>query len=247
MNFPPVRALVAGLIALAAFSLLALPDSEAADFEGVAGTWKWATTNQNGQATEFALKLKVDGGKVAGVLVGRNGNETAIEDGKVKEGEVAFKITRERNGQKTVSKYQGKINEEGILKGTVETDRDGQVRSRKWEAKREGGAKAAATGLWKWGFTRNNGEVADLKVRLQQEKDKVTGNFIWMDGSELPISEGKIKEDEISFKVITDRDGRATTSKFHGKISGDGIKGKVDSDFSGEAKTYDWEPKRVKE
>ena len=62
--------------------------------------------------------------------------ETKIEDATFKDGEVNFSVTRERNGQKFVTKYKGKVDGDTI-KGTAETERDGQTRSREWEAKRE--------------------------------------------------------------------------------------------------------------
>ena len=43
------------------------------------GTWKW-TTEFNGQTRESTLKLKLDGDKLTGAMVGRNNNETPIEN-----------------------------------------------------------------------------------------------------------------------------------------------------------------------
>ncbi len=47
------------------------------------GTWKWSV-ERNGNTFETSLKLKQDGEKLTGTISGRQGNETAIEDGKVK-------------------------------------------------------------------------------------------------------------------------------------------------------------------
>ena len=99
------------------------------------GTWKW-TTEVNGQKRENTLKLKLEGEKLTGALVGRNNQETAIDDGKYKDGDLSFKVTRDRNGQKITSKYSGKLSGDTI-KGKIETDVGGQTRDRDWEAKRE--------------------------------------------------------------------------------------------------------------
>lgn len=101
--------------------------------ENPTGTWKW-TTEVNGQKRENTLKLKLEGDKLTGALVGRNNQETAIEDGKYKDADLSFKVVRERNGQKITSKYAGKITGDTI-KGKIETDA-GQNREREWEAKR---------------------------------------------------------------------------------------------------------------
>jgi len=98
------------------------------------GTWKWST-EVGGQTRETTLKLKLEGDKLTGAVVGRNNQETAIEDGKFKDGEVSFKVTRERNGQKFTTKYSGKLSGDAI-KGKTESERDGQVQSRDWEAKK---------------------------------------------------------------------------------------------------------------
>lgn len=123
-------------LGVAAFSLfVALSTSAfAADKASPAGKWKWSY-ERNGQTIETTLTLKLDGEKLTGAVTGRNNTETAIEDGKIKDGEVSFKVTRERNGTKFTALYKGKVSEETI-KGTIETERDGQKNSRDWEAKR---------------------------------------------------------------------------------------------------------------
>jgi hypothetical protein len=98
------------------------------------GSWKWSV-EVNGQTRESTLKLKLEGDKLTGALIGRNNMETKIEDGKFKDGEVSFTVTRERNNVKITTKYKGKLSGDEI-KGKADTDRDGQTTSRDWEAKR---------------------------------------------------------------------------------------------------------------
>ena len=99
------------------------------------GTWKWTVTNGD-QKRDMTLKLKLDGDKLTGAVIGRNNRETKIEDATFKDGEVTFKVTRERNGQKSTSKYNGKVSGD-MIKGKIESERDGKAESRDWEAKRE--------------------------------------------------------------------------------------------------------------
>jgi hypothetical protein len=98
------------------------------------GTWKW-TINAGGQSREATLKLNLEGEKLTGAVLGRDGKEIAIQDANYKDGEVSFTVTRERNGQKVLTKYQGKV-EGDTIKGKIEFERDGQTQSRDWEAKR---------------------------------------------------------------------------------------------------------------
>lgn len=226
------------------FAFLALSSLglQAAD---ASGTWKWTVTTQNGDTIQSSAKLKQEGNKLTGTYIGRSGTESKIEDGTVKEGEISFKVVRERDGQKFTVKHQGKLSGDTIT-GKVEADFNGQTFSRDWEAKREK-ALANATGTWKWEFTRDNGEKMEFSLKFKEENQKLTGVSISPNGSETEIAEGKTKDNEISFKVSRERDGRTIVAKFQGKIEGDTITGKIQSDFSGEDRTYDWLAKRAKE
>jgi hypothetical protein len=97
------------------------------------GTWKWSVTFNN-QTREMTLKLKLEGDKLTGAMV-RQGQETAIQDAKYKDGDVTFTVVRERDGQKMTSKFSGKVSGDTI-KGKVEFERQGQAQSRDWDAKR---------------------------------------------------------------------------------------------------------------
>src|SRR5688572_25284537 len=99
------------------------------------GTWKWEVMFKD-QKREQTVKLKLEGDKLTGTMPGRKeGQETKIEDGKFKDGEVSFTVTREFNNMKFVTKYKGKV-EGDKIKGTIESERDGQTQKRDWEAKR---------------------------------------------------------------------------------------------------------------
>lgn len=98
------------------------------------GTWTWKM-ERNGQSRESTLKLKLEGDKLTGVMPGRNNAETAISDATFKDGELAFSVTREFNGNKFTMKYSGKLSGDTI-KGKIESERNGQKMSRDWEAKR---------------------------------------------------------------------------------------------------------------
>ncbi len=95
----------------------------------VSGTWKWTQEGPGGQM-EFALKLKQDGEKLTGTITGFGGEESPIEEGKVKDGAFSFKVTREFGGRPFVTTYSGKL-VNGTLKAKSET-----VFTMEFEAKR---------------------------------------------------------------------------------------------------------------
>ncbi len=108
--------------------------ASAADKPDPTGTWKWTVTfGQNSR--EVTLKLKLDGDKLTGAMLGRDNKETPIEDATYKDGDLAFKVVRERKGNKMTQKFTGKLSGDTI-KGKVEFDRNGQPQSHDWEAKR---------------------------------------------------------------------------------------------------------------
>jgi hypothetical protein len=108
--------------------------ARAADKPDPTGTWKWTVTFGD-QKRDLSLKLKLDGDKLTGAMIGPDGKEMPIEDAKYKDGEVSFKLTRERDGQKFTIKYHGKVSGDTI-KGKNEFTFGDQTRSRDWEAKR---------------------------------------------------------------------------------------------------------------
>lgn len=120
---------------LAAVGVLSLVLVDAATAADPTGTWKWSVT-RNDQTFEQTLKLKLEGDKLTGAMVGRNNQETAIEGATFKDDTVSFTVTRERDGNKFVTKYTGKL-EGDTIKGKSESERNGQKQEREWNAKRE--------------------------------------------------------------------------------------------------------------
>jgi hypothetical protein len=126
-------------LALAALALavgLAGGNAIAQEKKDATGTWKYSVTF-NDQTRETTMKLKQEGEKLTGTVTGRDGGETAIDEGgTVKDGTVAFGVTRERDGQKFTVKYNGKLDGDTI-KGTMEFNFGGNARMVDWEAKRQ--------------------------------------------------------------------------------------------------------------
>jgi hypothetical protein len=129
-----------GLSAFFALGLLAQIQAEDKKVDPT-GTWTWTMPGRNGGPDrKMSLKLKLAEEKLTGVLIspGRQGttNETKIEDAKLKGDMISFTVTREFNGNKMTTKYDGKVAADAI-KGKLEFERNGETTSRDWEAKRE--------------------------------------------------------------------------------------------------------------
>jgi hypothetical protein len=122
------RVVAAAAVVLALVAIVNAADS-------LTGTWKWSE-ERGGQARERTAKLKVDGDKLTGSILGRDNQENPIADGSFKDGKVSFSYTREFNGNKFTSKYTGTLSGDSI-KGKVESQRDGQTQSADWNATRQ--------------------------------------------------------------------------------------------------------------
>jgi len=101
------------------------------------GTWKWKTKFGKNEV-EQTLKLEVKDGKATGVITGGKGGDLKIEDGKFKDDEITFTVTREFGKDKTkvTTKYSGKVSDDTI-KGTITTKFGEKENKADWEAKRE--------------------------------------------------------------------------------------------------------------
>jgi len=107
----------------------------AADKNDPTGTWKWKTKFGE-KEFEQTLKIENKDGKVTGTISAGKGKDIMIEDGKFKNGELTFTVTRERKDMKITTKYSGKVSDDTI-KGTATTDFNGKENKQEWDAKRE--------------------------------------------------------------------------------------------------------------
>ena len=201
----------------------------------------------SGQSVEATLELKQDRDKLVGNLI-INGNELPIHDGQVKDGEVSFLFTRKRDKVDVVTRYNGQLTEDHI-KGKTISRINGEEKVSDWDARRLSYRSAAAgdlTGTWLYSFTTTTGQILEPKLKFTQDGEQLSGS-IFFNENEVPISEGRVKDGEISFKVIRDRDGQILSSTYQGKAEGSLIKGKIQSNWSGSEKTNDFEARRSRQ
>jgi hypothetical protein len=215
--------------------------TQAAD---VTGKWKNTMTNQNGETREFIFNLKQSGTTVTGNVITPQGDELPISEGKIDpSGNLSFSTRIERDGNTVDIRSTAKLSDDSLKGKTEFPNRDGEKQTHEWVAKREAKAKDLS-GTWNSSFTIQDGTKLEGDLRLKQDGSKLTGALSFND-NETEIKEGKIEGENVSFKLLRDRDGRTVTSKYQGKLQSNGeIKGFIDSDWTGEVKRLDWEAKR---
>jgi hypothetical protein len=74
----------------------------------VSGTYTWEQQGGGGNAMTTTLTLKQEGSKLTGTISGRGG-DTPIEEGTVEGNSIKFNVTREFNGNKMVTQYNGTV------------------------------------------------------------------------------------------------------------------------------------------
>jgi heat shock protein HslJ len=66
------------------------------------------------------------------------------------------------------------------------------------------GGEPNAAGTWKWSLDGQNGDTIRTTLKLKQDGDKLTGSYTNQFG-QAEITDGSLKDGEISFKVNRDR------------------------------------------
>src|SRR5215212_9432188 len=97
-----------------------------------------------------------------------------------------------------------------------------------------------AEGVWKWSLTGQTGETT---LTLKQDGEKLTGNYTNQFGK-AEITDGSLKDGDVTFKVKREFNGQAFVIKYSGKLEGDKITGKCEFDVNGETRELKWEAKR---
>ena len=104
-----------------------------------------------------------------------------------------------------------------------------------------------ASGKWKWTFARPDGQSVESTLAAKQDGQKLTGTSVLSTGEKHEISNGKVEGNTVAFEITRERQGQKVTARYSGKLEGDTIKGKIETPAGGQARSYDWEAKRVKE
>lgn len=201
---------------------------------GLDGTWHWTFRMPDGSVVAPKVKLKQVGETLSGKASHRPGTEIAITNGVAKADEIEFDVIRQRNGTTNVTHYTGKRIGD-LIHGSVRSSWDGTVREYDWDAHRNSGIE----GTWKW-KTQFRERMIDVRVTLNLDGEKLTGNLPGFGRRETPIKNGTFKNGEVYFEVERGRDDFKSTQKFQGTLEGDSIKGEFETNFGGDPQTAEW-------
>jgi len=102
---------------------------------------------------------------------------------------------------------------------------------------------ADATGKWTAQVPGRDGQTRETTFNFKTDGDKLTGTMSGR-GGDIPIADGKVKGDEITFDVTFNFGGNSVKMDYEGKVAGDEIKFKRHRD--GSEQTSEFTAKRSK-
>lgn len=102
-------------------------------------------------------------------------------------------------------------------------------------------------GTWKVRtmFRGRQGRTAILQ--LQRHDNNLTGVMSRSEDSKLEINNGRFRQGELSFDVVSQWNGQQVATKYTGSIHGDSIKGQVEYRRRGEQQVLNWTAERTTE
>jgi hypothetical protein len=101
---------------------------------------------------------------------------------------------------------------------------------------------ADATGKWTWNVTVQGQEVKQM-LELKQDGEKLTGSLTGPNNQKIEIKDGSVKNNEVSFVIVRERNGQEVKITYKGKLDGDMIKGTFGREGG---QSRDWVATRVK-
>jgi hypothetical protein len=99
------------------------------------------------------------------------------------------------------------------------------------------------TGKWTAQVPGRDGQTRETTFTFKLEGDKVTGSMSGMQGAEIPISDGKMTGDTLTFVISMERGGNTMKFNYSGVLSGDEMKMKREG---GQGQAREFVAKRAK-
>jgi hypothetical protein len=192
---------------------------------------------------QMMLNLKEEDGKVSGEFVGFGGKATPIQDVKLKDGELSFKVPQEMGPNKATITFVAKLAGDR-MQGTAKLALPMGVRDLAFQAERLKTPTVSAAGTWKLRVARKDGPGVEPTLKLTQSGTSLKGTYIGEQG-ETAIENALVFGDEITFDVARERNGNKYRLHYQGKIKGDTVTGSVNYDFDGIVGFLDFQGERL--
>lgn len=199
---------------------------------GAALIGKWALTSVSERGTRNLMMT------VYSDLTGRYeffGGEIPMKDLKLEGNQVTFALEMGFGDQTFKSEFKGTL-QDGTIKGQMTSERGtSEITGQKLPAAAPGAGAVASTAsassssavVGTWEFTRE-GQDGTRRTSTLKIKPDMTGTYTMRD-NEAPISDLKVADDDVTFKVTMSFNGNEVPMEFKGKLDGKALKGEFTS------------------
>jgi len=92
---------------------------------------------------------------------------------------------------------------------------------------------ADPSGKWTAQVPGRGGQTREVTFTLKAAGDTLTGSMTGFQGNEIPIADGKVAGDTVTFSTVVERNGNTTKTSYTGAVSGDEIKFKTEGGRGG--------------
>jgi hypothetical protein len=197
----------------------------------ISGAWDIHISFPGRPPQDSVLKLEKAGDKYVGVMSSNQGRPNPVKDVQYKDGELSFKVTFERQGQKAELKYTAQVTGDTLKGKLTITGRNFSIDLAGKRAKPE----SPAVGVWKIIFVLESGQKLQPSIQIKQVGDRLSGDYVGISGKKVRIREVNFKDGELSF-TAADHGEEDIVFHYAGKVSGDSFKGTVSWSAAGNQK-----------
>jgi hypothetical protein len=180
---------------------------------------------------QIMLNLVEKDGKISGDFVGFSGKPAAIQDAKLKDGELSFKVPQQMGPNTFTLNFVAKLVGDK-MEGTSKIATPAGNREFAFQGERLKTPTVSTAGTWKLRIALKDGTTFEPTLKLSEVGTSLKGVYVGEQG-ETSISNALIFGDEVTFDVARDRGDKKYRLHFQGKVKGDALSGTVDYDFDG--------------
>lgn len=161
-----------------------------------------------------------------------------IANAKLEGDQLSFEYTARFDDREMKIQYRGKVSDDTIV-GTSERTGGDQARTREWQARRAFEV-ADVLGLWKFRFTRDNGEEVETSLEVSRDGETLKGHHTspWGEREAKSVT---LKDNVFSFELSGETDnGGSFKVVSEGKLGRNSLKGVMKYRFGDNEGTRDF-------
>jgi len=201
------------LLATLFMTILMSVTAYAADVDG---TWTGTAAAPTGDVP-VTFTFKADGAKLTGSTVSPDGTSIPVKDGKIDGSTITFTVTFDFGGTPFVLPYKGVVSSDQIK---LSADAGGVPIEMLLKKSK---AVASVDGTWEGSVSGPGGDFP-VSFTFKADGAKLTGSTVGLDGTTVPIKDGKVDGSNISYMVSFDFGGMPFDMTYKGVVASDQIK-----------------------